>query len=1401
MPVSQSFLSYRAGLLAAAIAGFIVSSLAQAIPPPPAFSLEFNTLPNNYVIQGVNQPASVHYFHPLRLLGAAFALDNQNPPAAGVPPGYHSGYINTGFIPPYFSGERLVQFYDCEIEDDPDDFGCDNGMATLGRILMPVIEYENESAACIRAVLGHELFHHIQYAYADAAGASGCGAFGSTPCEGHARAMQDKIYLDLDFIPDAACTAPYLGQVNGFLADTNQRLWSSKYDSALWWTYLMEQYGTVTSEPQRGTDFLARWYIEAAASVDNPNAFLTTDAVIKQNAPSDSAVNAFQNFTIANIVKDLDLADVSSTFRNRYSYRDEEPVPGHTNSQVYGEVNANTLVVPNAGSREAAFGALQYGAVYTRWSVSNCPTGSILRYEGEPGLSFLPGGSGILADNTTMFSLIAVSGSNPGRPALLYKNRSKGWTIDIPQPLNRYQQILSVVSGRYGDVQGTHRITCDTIARHAELPFASPTNPVTPGPDDGPWSFDVALTVPAATPVGSGANVLLGDGSVRFLLDDIALSASAPTGKASFKEFTVAKMTDTASPPLPDGDYDLTVQLGGIETVIPNGIRLGAARAQILLAIDTSSSMQLPTPAPRLSVVRRAARNLLYALPAGTRLGLIEFAGNNTEPDDDAVLRAQLLALDDAHRNRVRTAIDALTSGPNRFTSIGDALALALNEFTAGAEPRQRRHVVLLSDGSENEGARWSDVENAVRAAGVAVHTIAFGPLADQPLLARIANSTGGSYRYVDVAGQPDEAALGDAFTQALEHIERRTRIGQNETITIGANSTETVRVRVAEGLDAHVRHRFFAVVDRTDAGVAGIAQVRVFDPTGAELIDGVNGAIVRRVGDDVWVDGRIIPGEWSIQISSGPGTLAIPLQVFAGISAQAGLAAVAGVSVPTQPTSVQDYSIGEGVVVQIGLLLPAVQKIREAAARIEHPDGTAQLLQLNDDGERGDATAGDGVWSGIYRRNTQGAPSAFPDDFSQAGARGSYSVEFEMQSARSATGSTGEILTFNYAEADFATSSTAATRDSDGDLMPNRYEIEQRCLNPALPDGSLDADGDGRVSLLEYQAGTDPCDADTDGGGETDGSEHARAANALDASDDALPPMGFAQIESPDSEHMEPTRIAPNAIPIRYAAHPSYATIVLERATAANGPFVEVATLNPRSTPGVHVDARLVGGQRYWYRMQPRTAAGQQGTFGPIFSGVAWRDPHATMGSMVIQNGRPRSDDLTIGVQQSLYQKPWSTSNFRFKLGDLPASGWQPFVRNFYITLAPVTAPTLRHVAVRYRDTEGQESIDYHDTITQYPAGSLGGVRVRVARAGLPATAVPGALLRIVASELEPVALSDMSGNALLDELLPGNYTIEINAPGLPSVFRDVVIVAGQVLDLGDVSVASDVLFANGFE
>ncbi|RXH58431.1 carboxypeptidase regulatory-like domain-containing protein [Granulicella sibirica] len=78
-----------------------------------------------------------------------------------------------------------------------------------------------------------------------------------------------------------------------------------------------------------------------------------------------------------------------------------------------------------------------------------------------------------------------------------------------------------------------------------------------------------------------------------------------------------------------------------------------------------------------------------------------------------------------------------------------------------------------------------------------------------------------------------------------------------------------------------------------------------------------------------------------------------------------------------------------------------------------------------------------------------------------------------------------------------------SANLDSDGDGMPDEWEIAHG-LNPFDPsDAALDPDGDGLTNLQEYQLGTDPHVADTDGDGLSDGQEVKLGTNPLVADTD----------------------------------------------------------------------------------------------------------------------------------------------------------------------------------------------------------------------------------------------------------------------------------------------------------
>ncbi|MBN2382802.1 IPT/TIG domain-containing protein [bacterium] len=74
---------------------------------------------------------------------------------------------------------------------------------------------------------------------------------------------------------------------------------------------------------------------------------------------------------------------------------------------------------------------------------------------------------------------------------------------------------------------------------------------------------------------------------------------------------------------------------------------------------------------------------------------------------------------------------------------------------------------------------------------------------------------------------------------------------------------------------------------------------------------------------------------------------------------------------------------------------------------------------------------------------------------------------------------------------------------DSDNDLIPDLYEDLYFCLNKTINDADDDYDLDGLTNFEEYTLETNPCDGDTDGSGDNDGSELHNNRDPLDPNDD----------------------------------------------------------------------------------------------------------------------------------------------------------------------------------------------------------------------------------------------------------------------------------------------------------
>jgi hypothetical protein len=174
----------------------VLADAANAASPSLPFSLESEA--EEYLIRFTDQGDDA--FPLSQAQQAADALDRDGNDVPGSPKGYHDGYVDLGFLEPYFSGEKYIDFWDCQ---DDGDTPCDNGQAVTTRIRVPTSVYSSlypgnwANEMCLRRMLGHELFHHIEFGYVNETGGAGCSPWGDAPCEGMARMLQDHIYNDL----------------------------------------------------------------------------------------------------------------------------------------------------------------------------------------------------------------------------------------------------------------------------------------------------------------------------------------------------------------------------------------------------------------------------------------------------------------------------------------------------------------------------------------------------------------------------------------------------------------------------------------------------------------------------------------------------------------------------------------------------------------------------------------------------------------------------------------------------------------------------------------------------------------------------------------------------------------------------------------------------------------------------------------------------------------------------------------------------------------------------------------------------------------------------------------------------------------------------------------------------
>ena len=559
---------------------------------------------------------------------------------------------------------------------------------------------------------------------------------------------------------------------------------------------------------------------------------------------------------------------------------------------------------------------------------------------------------------------------------------------------------------------------------------------------------------------------------------------------------------------------------------------------------DESNSMNTedtPGEGTRITNAKRAGRVLADVLRAGDRVGIIGHGaldnppgcglpgGSGNCPHDNITRLARINNVSvPGDIAAAKAGVDAVTTRLV-WTNTGQGLIDAKDMLLANPGNTNPDHIILLSDGQENANPLYDTpaVRGALQAAGVCVDTIGLGPEAPGALLAQIAAENCGTYTPVPTSGLGTGLRAADAFANAQAQLIAMGAPAElvDSIAAVAAADFYPAQLGIAnanEYLDTsaqdaarlfHYLHRavptanystHFAVIDKSVSSFQFTVVGKQEDQKGVRwvelLMPGMDPQKDRWIPispiasgytpadwdvrndpfQDVVIVNKPEPGLWGFRVRYAeiPGDYIMNLAVQTDIRLEGNLLnlksgqAMAGDTVPIVATLMDHKGLLPGATV---------------AAAIANEGGTDVTLLL-DDGNHNDGGAGDGIYGFPYSLTDHG---------------GSYAVRIVALFKNPADPNENLIREWNGGFwIDGPQDDGKWEGDSDGDGMPDDWE--KRCkLIVGQNDARADNDRDGLMNIRELELGTLPCVADTDRGGERDGSEVTGGRNPLWANDD----------------------------------------------------------------------------------------------------------------------------------------------------------------------------------------------------------------------------------------------------------------------------------------------------------
>ncbi|MGH2541389.1 MAG: choice-of-anchor X domain-containing protein, partial [Ardenticatenaceae bacterium] len=794
----------------------------------------------------------------------------------------------------------------------------------------------------------HELVHKIQRGLTD--------PHGKWVSEGQARASEDKFCLDpntCDLSVDNLADTVYLDQLNLYLSDPNVNLLGDEYGTShdqygyravLFWTYITEQYGALTDEPERGMDFMAQFW-QSAEEIEHTHGIEVVNHALGELGHSEDFHDVFKDFVVANYAKDIPNAPA------HYQYIDESQAPG-----AYDEVARTVDMTLGVGNQFIAdaedLGVEPWGVHY-------------YRFEPDVSVPTLDIQSETLTGNELYYHLLAVKNGS-----IVEEINQTGSSFSEAIPNDDFDEVVLVVAGldegsnfslAVNATEPELRILDPVTSHKAQAgdPFApekiiiklevlSPEGGGTPISGIDPASFDITIGGVAVPP-----NQLI---SSTYVQGQYWLNVRAPM-QAGTGTYTLLVENDTVADGVTLSDSQAaSVQYGG-----------AAIESDNLIVGDRSGSMD--DVEGKLESAQDAARLYVDSWEEGDQLGVISY-------NDEAVVDPGLQPWDDDSRDAAFEVINDWVADGG--TAIGNALLVGLDEFDAEGDPAQDYwNILLLSDGMENEGVEPNLQDfiaeyNARKDASEPVPTVypvALGADADQDAMQQLACDTGdcGNYHFAGESAGGLHGPLGEAFpNNELAEIYRI--VAENIALE---QQIYSARDFLPVGLDVHT-HRIRVDGSASEA-VFAVNWVQTGNPTPVDVQlrrpDGV--LVTERLGDPNHYLYRIplpMQGEWTITIAYDPPGLApeatgeggFDYLVEAALRSDLTMELFLGLAPEERLT---------GTPMPILVSLSDVQALTGATvvAEIANPFGTLYYVALHDDGQHGDGAGGDGFYGGTF--------------------------------------------------------------------------------------------------------------------------------------------------------------------------------------------------------------------------------------------------------------------------------------------------------------------------------------------------------------------------------------------------------------------------------------------------